>query len=79
MMKVNSNITDQATTSGATDVPVSADNVASLTHTFNITWVNSLIINTAHALPWKIHISVGVVVGGRQHTSGTSWITRSWQ
>ena len=39
----------------------------------------SLIINTALALPWKIHISVGVVVGGRQHTSGTSWITRSWQ
>ena len=26
-----------------------------------------------------IHISIGVVVGGRQHTSGTSWITRSWQ
>ena len=24
-------------------------------------------------------ISVGVVVGGRQHTSGTSWITHSWQ
>ena len=39
--------------------------VASLTHTFNITWVNSLIINTVLALPWrKIHISVGVVVGG---------------
>ena len=29
--------------------------------------------------PGKIHISVGVVVGGRQHTSGTSWITPSWQ